>query len=354
MKTRLRILNLIDIPWHSGLAAYAFDQAGALKARGHAVYFACPPESAAWEFAKRENIPAFPLPDRKAPFISLPFRALKRFIDREKITAINAHTGRAQSLAFILSLISAETPQIIRTKADAAPPSKSFSLARVSAIVAASDFIRQRYLKLGLSPQKVRLAAQAIDTPLTPLRTPEPPYKIGVLGRLDPVKGHDSFFKAASRLLERGTKAEFHVAGYEANIKYADLKAMSARLGLADAVIFHGRVADSLEFMASCDIGVIPSLGSEAVSRAALEWLAAGKPLVASSAGSLPEFAGPEYLFTPGDDAALASKLEALLEEPGQLTKIGASNRERAARQFSRQIFSEATGDIFENTAGGR
>ena len=66
MKMQFRILNLIDIPWNSGLAAYAFDQAKALKARGHAVYFACPPKSAAWEFSKNEKFPVFPLADTVA------------------------------------------------------------------------------------------------------------------------------------------------------------------------------------------------------------------------------------------------------------------------------------------------
>ncbi|MCX5786144.1 MAG: glycosyltransferase family 4 protein [Elusimicrobia bacterium] len=353
MKKQLRILNLIDIPWNSALAAYAFDQARALKTAGHEVYFACPPASAAWEFARKEGLACFPLPDRKEPFLRLPFLKLKKVLAAERIDIISAHTGKTQTLAFFLSAFSAKRPALIRTKADARPPSKSFTFMRVSKIVAASDYIRNGYLKLGFAPEKMELVYQGISRPAIEAGRPVPPYKIGVLGRLDPVKGHDCFLKAAAELIKHGVKAEFHIAGYEAGIKYSDLKKRATELGLGAAAVFHGRVPDGFEFINSCDIGVIPSLGSEAVSRAALEWLASGRPVIASRAGSLGEFIAPEYLVSPGDAAALALKLETLLAAPGLLLKIGASNRAHAARDFSPEVFANRTNAVFENAAKG-
>ncbi|HAH31281.1 MAG TPA: hypothetical protein DCL44_03090 [Elusimicrobia bacterium] len=348
MKKQLRILNLIDIPWNSGLAAYAFDQARSLKAAGHKVYFACPPDSAAWGLACKEDMPCFPLPDRKELFLRFPFFKLLKILAAERIDIISAHTGKTQTLAFFLSLFAAKKPAIIRTKADARPPTRSFTFIKVSKIIAASEFIRTGYLRLGFAPEKTALVYQGISRPETEARKPSPPYKIGILGRLDPVKGHDCFLKAAAELLKRGIKAEFHVAGYEAGIKYSELKNRAAELGMGTAAMFYGRVADSFEFMSSCDIGVIPSLGSEAVSRAALEWLASGRPVVASKVGSLPEFIGPDYLVPPGKPAALALKLEALLAAPASLTEIGAANRARAVSDFSFETFTHRTSQIFE------
>jgi len=112
--------------------------------------------------------------------------------------------------------------------------------------------------------------------------------------------------------------------------------------------VFHGRVPDSFEFINSCDIGAIPSLGSEAVSRAALEWLSAAKPVVASRVGSLPEFITPENLVPPGDAAALALRLQTLLSAPERLNKLGTANRERAVSVFSPEIFARRTCRIFE------
>jgi len=351
MKRHLRILNLIDIPWNSGLAAYAFDQAKALKAGGHEVYFGCPPDSAAWEFSRKEGMACFPLPDRKKSFLRLPFSKFKKILAAERIGAISAHTGKTQTLAFLLSSFSAKRPALIRTKADARPPSKSFTFGKVSKIIAASDFIKTGYLQLGFAPEKIELIYQGIRLPGMKIKKPGSPYKVGVLGRLDPVKGHECFLKAAAELIENGAKAEFHIAGYEAGIKYCDLKKRAAELGLGTAAVFHGRVEDSFEFMNSCDIGVIPSLGSEAVSRAALEWLASGRPIIASRAGSLGEFIAPEYMVPPGDASALARKLETLLAAPESLPKIGAANRARAARDFSSKIFESRTNAVFENAA---
>lgn len=348
MKRKLGILNLIDIPWNSGLAAYAFDQARALTAAGHRVCFACPTESAAWEFAGGEGLARFPLPDRKKPFIQLPFLKLHKILADESIDIINAHTGKTQTLAFLLSRVCARKTAIIRTKADAAPPSKSFTFAKVERIIAASEFIRKGYLKLGFAPERIELIRQGINFPEITDRMPEPPYRIGILGRLDPVKGHKCFLDAAAELLKRGVKAEFHIAGYEAGIKYDDLKKTAGELGLGAAAIFHGRVSDGFKFMSFCDIGVIPSLGSEAVSRCALEWLASGRPVVASRTGSLPEFVTPDNLTPPGDAAALALRLGALLSEPRQLVAVGAANRTRAAQDFSREVFAEKTGDVVE------
>ncbi|HAF96591.1 MAG: hypothetical protein A2021_08790 [Elusimicrobia bacterium GWF2_52_66] len=348
MKKQLRILNLIDIPWNSGLASYAFDQARALKAAGHAVYFACPEGSAAREFAGREGFVCFSLPGRKELFLRLPFLRLKKILAAEGIDIVNAHTGRTQTLAFTLACFSAKKIAVIRTKADARPPSKSFTLRKVSKIIAASDFIKNGYLKLGVPPKKLALARQGITLPAVTLQDSEPPYKIGVLGRLDTVKGHECFLKAAAELIKIGIKAKFHIAGYEAGVKYTDLKKLAAELGLGTAAVFHGRVPDSFEFINSCDIGAIPSLGSEAVSRAALEWLSAAKPVVASRVGSLPEFITPENLVPPGDAAALALRLQTLLSAPERLNKLGTANRERAVSVFSPEIFARRTCRIFE------
>ncbi|MDP2865018.1 MAG: glycosyltransferase family 4 protein, partial [Elusimicrobiota bacterium] len=172
---------------------------------------------------------------------------------------------------------------------------------------------------------------------------------IGLLGRLDPVKGHTCFLRAAAGLLRSGVKAEFHIAGCEANIKYADLLKIAEELEIAPSVVFHGKVEGPYKFMADCDIGVIASLGSEAVSRAALEWLASGRPLISTTAGSLPEYAAPAWLAPPGDHAALAEKISQLLSDPSKIKTLGEENRARAARDFSNEAFAAATCAAFEN-----
>lgn len=349
MKPRSTILSAIDIPWNSGLAAYAFAQAKALRGLGHRVVFACPAGTAAAAFAEREGFDHFPVPGRKEhhklPLALLRLRAIARDTGAGVVAA---HTGRMQTLACLLGL------PTVRVKADAKLPSAGLTFSAVKAVITASEHIRGLYAAAGLPPEKVRLVRQGLPLPPQPARAPAPPYKIGLLGRLDLVKGHAVFLRAAAELLRGGAPAEFHIAGYEANLKYADLRREAADLGIEKNVFFHGRTDGPWEFMAACDIGVVCSLGSEAVSRAAAEWLASARPLVASAVGSLPEYAAPDCLVPPGDHLALARRLGKLLAAPADLAALGAAARAKAARDFSPDAFASATEAVFLEAAGDR
>ncbi len=349
MKRQLRILSAIDIPWNSGLAAYAFAQAEALRARGHFVVFACPPGTAAWDYAARAGFKAVPVPGRKEHHkLPLALLRLRAAAAADGIDVVAAHTGRLQTLSCLLGL------RTVRVKADAKLPTAGFTFSSVAGVVAASSYIAGLYAAAGLDPARVTVIRQGIELPRVLPREPRAPYRVGLLGRLDLVKGHSVFLRAAAELLRAGVPASFHVAGYEANLKYHDLRAEAADLGIGEHVYFHGRTEGPYAFMGSCDLGVIASLGSEAVSRAALEWLAAGKPLVAASVGSLPEYVEKERLVPPGDPAALAAAVGALLRSPHLLPELGAANREKAARAFSPAAFAEATERFFLEAAAGR
>jgi len=341
----LKILSALDIPWNSGLAAYAFDQALALRAAGHSVVFACPPGSAAEAFAAREGFGCLPLPGRKQ-HLQLPLAVwrLRKAAAEQKFDAVCAHTGRTQTIGALLGL------PLVRVKADVRTPSGGFAQRAVRRTVAASEYIKGLYWQAGLG-EGVRVIRQGITLPAHAPRQPGGKVRVGLLGRLDPVKGHAVFLKAAALLLGGGAAAEFHIAGYEANLKYADLLRQAEDLQIDASVVFHGRVDGPFKFMAACDIGVIASLGSEAVSRAALEWLAAGRPLVSTSAGSLPEYVDDAWLVPPGDHAALADKIGRLLASPAAAAALGAANRARAAAEFSPAAFAAATAAVFEELA---
>lgn len=347
----MKILNIIDIPWHSALAAYAFDQSSALADRGHKIYFAAPEASASASFALEKKFPLTLIPPRKNHMILGAVLKLKKLIGDEGIDVVNAHTGKTQTMAWLSSLVSARPFAIIRTKADAKRPRNSFALGKTAAVVAGSKVIKEMYAAAGVDPAKVAVVYQGIAPgPETP-RPPSAPLKVGILGRLDPVKGHTCFIEAAALVLSKGPAVEFLIAGREEDVKYPALEARAKELGIADSVKYLGHVPDSASFTRSCDIGVIASVSSEAVSRAALEWLAAGRPLLATSVGSLPEFVSPEWLVPPQNPAMLAGALRALLESPEKRLEAGAKNRARAIKDFSPARFAERTASIFETAA---
>src|SRR5262249_32078704 len=131
-------------------------------------------------------------------------------------------------------------------------------------------------------------------------------------------------------------------------------RSLSAELGprkLEGFVRMLGYVADRWDFLAGCRIGVVASTGSEAVSRAALEWMAAGRPVVASRVGGLPDLVLDDVtglLTPPGDAVALARALQSLLDDSGRAEAMGLAARQRWEKHFSPAPFYQATQAVYE------
>lgn len=165
---------------------------------------------------------------------------------------------------------------------------------------------------------------------------------IGIVGRLSPVKGHELLIRAAGMLAERGCDFRLLIIGAEKEVSVETLRRQAAALGLESRLVFAGFVEDPLRHAAALDIGVIPSLGSEAVSRSALEFMALGVPVLASRVGILPEVvAQEELLVPPGDAGQLAATLAALLEDPARSRRLGEAGRERVRARYSLEVLGE-------------
>ena len=115
-----------------------------------------------------------------------------------------------------------------------------------------------------------------------------------------------------------------------------------------------GYVPDALRFISDCRIGVVASRGSEAVSRAALEWMSLGRPVVATRVGCLPELVedgATGLLVPPGEPAALAAALASLLEDPAFAQRLGRAGRGRFERLFTLKHFAQRTEALYQEVA---
>lgn len=121
-----------------------------------------------------------------------------------------------------------------------------------------------------------------------------------------------------------------------------------AELGLADAVTFRSGVPELelVDLLRSAEVAVVPSL-YEGFSLPAVEELSCGIALVATTAGALPEVAGPDgeaaLLVPPGDPVALAGAIRRLLDDPDLRARMGAAGRRRVEQRFSWRAASAAT-----------
>jgi glycosyltransferase involved in cell wall biosynthesis len=115
------------------------------------------------------------------------------------------------------------------------------------------------------------------------------------------------------------------------------LRTLSERLGISPRVVFVGVRRDIPEVLSLMNIFVLPSL-YEGFGIAILEAMAAGKPVVATSVGGIPEFVVPSQsglLVPPGDVPALARAIKQLLDEPERARSMGRHGQEHVKKHYS-------------------
>ncbi|MFH0948846.1 MAG: glycosyltransferase family 4 protein [Elusimicrobiota bacterium] len=344
----MKILHIIDIPWNSGVTNYAMELSKGLSQKGHKIFFAGVENGLPLQIAKENGYEVIEICTRKNPFVVSSVLRLSKLIKKEKIDIVNAHTGKGHFLAYITSLVSKKNFSIIRTKSDVMFPKKSFLYKKTAKIIAASEFIRKRYLNIGIEPGKVITIYQGIESRVhefTSSRVHE--FKVGIVGRLDPVKGHRYFLEAAEIVLSKFPETKFLVAGKEENIKYEELKKFSVKLGLQKSVEFLGFVSDVSDFMSKCTLGVLASTSSEAVSRVLLEWMTCEKPVIATSVGCIPEILGNDFLVPPNNSEALAEKIISLLKDTQKMQSIGKINGGKIKEKFNFDRFISETEKVF-------
>lgn len=153
---------------------------------------------------------------------------------------------------------------------------------------------------------------------------------IGLVARVDPMKGHAVFCRAAEALLRARPDARFLFCGEGTQPGSAELDALIARHGLADAVVRLGRRADVAQVYAALDVLALPSLG-EGFPNAVLEALSCAVPCVCLDVGDARAMCGPGGLVAPaalsGPGASEADRAGFLARALGKLLALGAPER---------------------------
>lgn len=129
------------------------------------------------------------------------------------------------------------------------------------------------------------------------------------------------------------------------------LEALAASLGVAEAVIFAGHMADPAAAYRGFAVFALSS-DTEQMPLSVLEAMAAGLPVAATDVGDVAAMLAQENrpFVTAPDDAALAAALAALLDRPDLRRAVGAANRARAEREYDEATMVRGYADLFGPT----
>ncbi len=171
-----------------------------------------------------------------------------------------------------------------------------------------------------------------------------------MLGRLSPVKGHKYFIQAAGVVVSNAQKVKFIIAGEDAQIKASELKTMVRESNLEDHFRFVGEIDDVREIVSIFDVGVVASVGSETICRAALEYMAMGKPVVGTSVNAIPEVIQNEmngFVVEPANGRALGEAILRLAEDKEKRMNFGISARSSVESRYSLAQFARKTEEVY-------
>jgi glycosyltransferase involved in cell wall biosynthesis len=131
------------------------------------------------------------------------------------------------------------------------------------------------------------------------------------------------------------------------------------RLGLTGVVRCVSGISDDelARQYGEAEVAVVPSL-YEGFSLPAIEAMACGVPLVATTGGALPEVVGTDgetaLLVEPDDPSALAAAIGRLMDDPELRARLGAAGRRRVLHRFTWQVTAKGTSACYDALLAGR
>lgn len=234
------------------------------------------------------------------------------------------------------------------------------ALKRFNYYIAISDTFKKMLVERGFNSESIFTVYNGIDMNMKIdyldredfLREKGIKYKgetvVGIIARLDRVKDHETFLRAAKRLIEDKNKVIFLIAG-EGNDEKR-LIALSKDMGIEDYVHFIGFVDNPFSFFNAIDINTLTSL-SESFPYAVLEGALMKKPIISTDVGGLKKLIIDDetgYLIDVGDFKSLADKAEILINDKEKASKMGENLYNKTKNEFSSDSMAERHVKIYK------
>jgi glycosyltransferase involved in cell wall biosynthesis len=231
-------------------------------------------------------------------------------------------------------------------------------------VVVNAEAVREKVISFGIRPDKVTviyngLDLRRVDTSVSradalsmlglPITESESLKFVSIVANMrHEVKDYPMLLRAAQIVKQSVPNAAFMLAG-EGELE-GSLKKLAEQLGILQSTFFLGRCDKIAELLSVSDICVLTSK-AEGFSNSILEYMAAGRPVVATDVGGAGEAiieGETGYLVTSGDDQQLASRLIELLRDADKASQMGRRGRAVVEEKFSCEVQLSQTERLYE------
>src|SRR6184192_181360 len=289
---------------------------------------------------------------------------IAKLIRRERPQILHTHTAKAGTVGRVAALLagSRRPPLVVHTfhghvlRGYLGPLRSLFFrllerwlAARTTALIAVSPQVRDDLVSLGIAPRErfavIRLGIELDERIASEedgrvesrryLGIPDGRFAVGWIGRMTAVKRTDDVLVAFKSLRESGVDATLCMVGDGPD--RAGLEQRAHDLGIVRDTLFLGYQEEVAPFYAAFDALVLPS-SNEGTPVSVIEALGAGRPVVATRVGGVPDVVrdGEDgFLVEPGATAELAERLGLLARDPALRERMGKQGRERVVPRYA-------------------
>lgn len=289
------------------------------------------------------------------------------FLSENDIAVIHTHDFYTNVFGIVAATLAGTRVKVASKRETGGMRSRSQSFveklafSRADRIVANSEAVDAYLLDLRVAGDKITVIYNGLDTSVYD-RPRSKELKVGelslngnsrivtlVANLRHEIKNVPMFLRAAKTVAEVESNAHFVIAG-EGGLK-DQLEAEAIALGLDNKVHFIGRCDDIPALLAGSDVCVLTST-AEGFSNSILEYMAAGRPVVATNVGGAAEVVvegETGHLVASDDDAALSRKLIELLSDKERSAQYGSKARRVVNERFSRERQVAATVELYKS-----
>ncbi|HET9844131.1 MAG TPA: glycosyltransferase family 4 protein [Nitrospira sp.] len=309
-------------------------------------HVACPSEGPLSTLMAQAGVLHHPMmlpPWRKwfSPFIRwLAVKKLQTLLDQLKPALIHVNDiwWVPQTLEAVRGRPGLRIPVVGHVRQEIEPEKvKRYRLHELDAVIAISRQVQRALIAGGVDQRSVQKIYSGVDlatsgvgtvdrkTMCRTLGVSEEALLLGTVAHLFPRKGYDVMLRALPAIIRTLPAVHYMVIGTGDGVYEQRLRALSAELGISDHVHFLGFQEDVKPFLAVLSLYVHPAR-MEGFGIAVVEALAAGKAVVVTNVGGLPEVVEEGetgLLVAPDDPEALSGAVLSLLRDGGRRRAMG-------------------------------